>query len=188
MNHGIRICIWWTNPFRLQCKISLNPIGVSSLELVPSLWFRIWTSVKVRSATGMVLFCVSFLFRHCDGPMDCVLVLQQHPVFCSSVHQDEEFVTALINWQFAAIACWSTWRKLRGDGRKKTGIRLAQQSTYYLITPKCTVLELEIEQRCLQYMELKTASTDANYVDPKVILHISQIHEFYKYRLSCLSG
>ena len=36
------------------------------------------------------------------APLDCVLVLQQHSAFGSSFHQDEEFVTALINWQFAA--------------------------------------------------------------------------------------
>ena len=41
----------------------------------------------------LVLFCVSFLFRHCDGPIG---------LCTSSFHQDEEFVTALINWQFAA--------------------------------------------------------------------------------------
>ena len=41
----------------------------------------------------LVLFCVSFLFRHCVGPIG---------LCTSSFHQDEEFVTALINWQFAA--------------------------------------------------------------------------------------
>ena len=67
-------------------------------------------------------FCFAFLFSLWCAPLDYVLVLQQQSVFCSFFHQDEEFVTPLINWQFAAcnsVLSWSTWRKLRGDGHKK---------------------------------------------------------------------
>jgi hypothetical protein len=65
--------------------------------------------------------------------LDYVLVLQQQSVFCSFFHQDEEFVTPLINWQFAAcnsVLSWSTWRKLRGDGHKKKYLPGLLQSSF----------------------------------------------------------
>ena len=48
------------------------------------------------------------------------LVLHWHGYLGPSLHQDgwHNLPFALIN-ELHATACWSTWRKLRGDGRKK---------------------------------------------------------------------
>jgi len=72
-------------------------------------------------------------------------------------HQDEEFVTALAICSNSVLIDLAKAER-RWRWTKKNWHQLAQQSTYSLITSKCTVLELEIEQRCLQHMELKTAS------------------------------
>jgi hypothetical protein len=65
------------------------------------------------------LVCVVFI-RHGDGSVDCVLVLLQHglfPIFSPRWMNSNATITA--NMLPANIACGSTWRKPRGEGRKK---------------------------------------------------------------------
>ena len=50
----------------------------------------------------LVLFCFFFSLGIVMAPLDCVLVLQQHSVFCHLSTEMKEFIIASINGQLAA--------------------------------------------------------------------------------------
>ena len=99
-------------PILLMMQKSLSPHCASRVNFSMPLvvfgfclfWFVWCVCVFFVWCCLFFWFCFAFLFSFgiVMAPLDCVLVLQQHSVFCSSFHQDEEFVIALINWQFAA--------------------------------------------------------------------------------------